>query len=858
MVARTLRLLFGIMPILLLITPAFAQPSFFYYADGEQIALEINPNVIAVQFARPQAIPQAQTRFGELVDNAPVYMPAGFAGDNFALLPTTRVSEGAVVALAQSVETTRDLSVEWSNPVFRLGEFTLVVTDEFIAGFPPGTPSEAVDAYNTRNGVSIVSLLSPDVYVLRVNVSAGVDALAMANRYQEEGVALYGEPNFYTLFSRSNEPQPQPITETSERFAVANDSFFGQQWHLQNSGQYSGASAGADIRAVTAWDVSTGSSNTIIAVLDDGVQINHPDLASKIVFPYDAVTGDFDPSPTDTAVTRDQDGHGTAVAGLAAAITNNNFGVAGVCPQCRIMPIRIFRTVETSPGVFQLLGTSAMTTNAINWAVNNGAAVLSNSWTQTPSTSVTNAFRNAALNGRGGLGSVVLVAVGNSYQSPVAYPASLASVLPGMIGVSASNWCNQPKAPNDGSCSGEGWGANWGSEVVIAAPGHSLATTDMTGSDGYINGDFVYFNGTSGATPVAAGVVGLLISHNPSWTADQVRERVMRSASTSFTAGYDIATGWGVIEANSAIRNITTTTGVPNDTPGAATNITTLSYTSSQTVLGAFVTRDEPSLCELSSNTVWFRYTPTYNQVVRANTQGSNYDTVLGVYTGSPGSFTSVACNDDTGGQTSAIEFNATAGTTYSFAVGSFAGNTVDPGGVGANNASLTFNVSTPTAPPNIQINGTVQLAGRPTAPNARWSIPLTLVIAPAGGNAVITTTVTTDTSGAFSYSATSLAPGSYDIWIKNDRSLALLQTVTLANGANTLTFGLLREGDANNDNVVSLTDFSVLAATFNRAQGDTGYDSRADFNLDTVVALTDFSLLASNFNTVGATRPPS
>ncbi len=854
MISRLLRGLMAGLFAALFTTSVSAQFNGFYYADGERIPLEVVPDVIAVQFARPEAIAQAQTRFGELLDGAPVSSPAAFAGDNFVLMPAGGIDPNGAVRLAQSVETTRDLNVIWSNPVYRLAEFDLVVTDEFIAGFPPGTPRDVVDAYNARNGVQVVGMLGADVYILRVIRSAGVDALAMANRYEEEDVALYGEPNFYTLFDRSGEPQSQPLSDVSTRMNVPNDTFFGFQWFLQNTGQFAGSSPGADIRATQAWGITEGSSSIIIAVLDDGVQIGHPDLAAKIVAPFDSVTGDNDPSPFDTAITRQEDGHGTAVAGIVGASSANNLGVAGTCRQCRIMPIRIFRS-ELVGSTVQLIGSVSITTNAINWAVNNGAAILSNSWGQTPSSSVTNAFRNAVLNGRGGLGAFVAVAAGNNYQAEVAYPASLASLLPGFVAVGASNWCAQPKTPSSNVCNNfEGWGNNWGSEVGITAPGHSLATTDVTGADGYENADYVYFNGTSGATPIVAGVAGLVLSQNPGWTADAVRQRLMQAALDTHTPGYDVASGWGIVEANTALLGTGLRTLVPNDTPGTPTPITTLSYTNTQSVLGAFVTRDEPSLCVLATNTVWFSYTPTYNQVVTATTVGSNYDTVLGLFTGAPGSFASVACNDDANGaQTSSIQFDATAGTTYYFVVGSYTGSAIDPAGPAASAASMTLNVSTTTPPPTITINGSVQLAGRPAAPNARWSIPLTLEIMPTGGGAIITETVTTDQMGAFSYTSTQLSPGSYEIRIKNVRSLAERVTVVLSIGTNSVAFGMLREGDANNDNQVALNDFSILATTFNLAQGATNYDSRADFNLDNGITLQDFSLLAGNFNSLGA-----
>jgi hypothetical protein len=329
----------------------------------------------------------------------------------------------------------------------------------------------------------------------------------------------------------------------------------------------------------------------------------------------------------------------------------------------------------------------------------------------------------------------------------------------------------------------------------------------------------------------------------------------MASSVDTDTTGYDVASGWGIVQANAALTGTGQRPLIANDTPGGATVINSLTYVTTQTVLGAFVTRDEPSLCALSSNTVWYRYTPTYNQVVTATTQGSNFDTVLGVFTGTPGSFTSVVCNDDiTGGQTSSVQFNATAGTTYYFAAGSFAGNTTDPGGPLASASTLVARVETSSSPPDIIISGSVQLGGRPAAPHVTWSGVYTLQIQPANGGAVTTVTVTTNNAGFFTHNlGTSLPPGQYELWLKSAKSLGQRLTIPLAAGMNTPNFGILREGDANNDNRVTLTDFSILAASFNLAQGATGYDARADFNADNAVSLADFSMLASGFNLLGA-----
>lgn len=153
----------------------------------------------------------------------------------------------------------------------------------------------------------------------------------------------------------------------------------------------------------------------------------------------------------------------------------------------------------------------------------------------------------------------------------------------------------------------------------------------------------------------------------------------------------------------------------------------------------------------------------------------------------------------------------------------------------------------TPTTIP-CTIQGSVTLQGRPSPPDARWVVPLTVVV---GGSSY---DVTTDNMGVFTLAG--LTPGTHDVSVKNSHTLRNLKSgVTLVNGLNVLDFGTLLEGDANNDNCVNITDFSILRLGFNPA-----YDARADFNQDGYVNITDFSLLKLNFAVCGdimAPHPP-
>jgi hypothetical protein len=153
-------------------------------------------------------------------------------------------------------------------------------------------------------------------------------------------------------------------------------------------------------------------------------------------------------------------------------------------------------------------------------------------------------------------------------------------------------------------------------------------------------------------------------------------------------------------------------------------------------------------------------------------------------------------------------------------------------------------------------ITGTVVLQGRPAAPNAQWSVPVKVELYTTGNPTPIETyTTTTDNNGQFII--TGVPTGTFNIRVKNSHTLARVltdQVLVLPN--NTINFGTLLEGDANDDNSVDLLDFSILLATYNKFLGNAGYDLRADFNLDDAVDLLDFSLLLPNYNLNGEENP--
>jgi PKD repeat protein len=321
------------------------------------------------------------------------------------------------------------------------------------------------------------------------------------------------------------------------KMTAPNDPLYSRQWDLNNTGQ-TGGTVGADMGAEAAWEITTGSASIIIAICDEGVDVDHPDLAANMIAGRDSVTADPNP-PSVPGDAGGNDAHGTCCAGIAAAVGDNGIGVSGINWNAKIMPIRLaFGDFWTS---------TSWIIDAVTWAADNGADVQSHSWGgNSASTAIENAFNYATTTARGGLGSACFCATGNE-NSSVGYPAKYDST----VAVGATSPCDERKSPS--SCDGEGWwGSNFGPEVDVCAPGPLVTTTDIAGSAGYTSTDYINnFNGTSSATPHAAGAGALLLSVQPSLTASQVQQYMEESAddqvgiSSEDTPGHDNYMGWG-------------------------------------------------------------------------------------------------------------------------------------------------------------------------------------------------------------------------------------------------------------------------------------------------------------------------
>lgn len=284
----------------------------------------------------------------------------------------------------------------------------------------------------------------------------------------------------------------------AQAVGTANDPYFGSEWHLSK------------IQAPAAWDVTTGGSSTVIAVIDTGANYSHPDLKGKLLAGYDFVNSDSDAS--------DDNGHGTGVAGTAAAASNNATGVASVAWNCPVLPLKVLDASGS--------GSYSNIVKAINYAADKGARVINMSLGATSSSSTL----QSAVDYAWSKGAVLVAAAGNNGNDTLFYPAACKNV----VAVSATNSTDTITS----------W-SSFGFYVDLAAPGENILTT--WGSD------YAYVSGTSFSSPITAATVALMISAQSKLTNTQAVDLLLKNTDDLGPGGYDVYYGFGRINAAKAV-----------------------------------------------------------------------------------------------------------------------------------------------------------------------------------------------------------------------------------------------------------------------------------------------------------------
>jgi thermitase len=372
------------------------------------------------------------------------------------------------------------------------------VPGEVLVKFEPGTSGQQVAEAHRRNGGQVEQTI-PNIRVQVVRVPVGQEQSSVA-AYERNPNVLFAEVN--GLYRATNHG--------------SNDPRVGNQWQYDNDGQ-TGGTNDADIDAFEAWHVTDGSNTVAISVLDTGIDQSHEDLKAKILKNRNFTT---------STTVDDKYGHGTHVAGSAAAITNNGKGVAGTCPNCVLYNAKVLG--DNGGGAWSWIA------NGITWSANNGAEVINMSLGGSSGSNTLALAVNDAWN----KGVVLVAAAGNSGVSDPLYPAYYEKV----IAVAATDH-------NDAKASF----SNYGTWVDVAAPGKSILSTAPDHSNKIWGRGVKYgtIGGTSMATPHVAGEAGLIWSSSYGTGNQSVRDRIEGTADATSEG----TTYWasGRINANSAV-----------------------------------------------------------------------------------------------------------------------------------------------------------------------------------------------------------------------------------------------------------------------------------------------------------------
>lgn len=417
------------------------------------------------------------------------------------------------------------------------------LTDKIVVTLTKKATTAQIEAMLARHKLRLIKEYAlPSTVLVQVTTASRANPLKIANRLAAEKIVTHAEPNLVNRHASAYTPS---------------DGLFKRQWHL-HARRGPQLVAEASVNVSTAWDVTRGERDIIVAIIDDGFDIDHPDFqgAGKIVQPRDFVDGDAKPFPGG------QDYHGTPCAGVAIAESNGR-GVVGAAPGCAFMPVRISMAEDDDQ------------TAEIFQEVAEHADVISCSWGPPPvyaplHTLVKDTLAQLARRGgRRGKGCVICFAAHN-YNAPIK-DHTLTNVVrwmdgstmrttrdriengyaahPDVIAVAASTSLNRKAVYS-----------NWGVEVSVCAPsdnwhpldsnaytpGRGIWTTDNEAvGDGFTSNSRYTgaFGGTSSATPLVAGVAALVLSANPELTALQVKEILESTADKIVDTSIDPITG---------------------------------------------------------------------------------------------------------------------------------------------------------------------------------------------------------------------------------------------------------------------------------------------------------------------------
>jgi serine protease len=406
----------------------------------------------------------------------------------------------------------------------------------------------------TQNGESVARV---DAETLLVRFKSNIASVGRSAALQAAGArasSAVGGTGF-TLVSLGDRPAGDVLRRlrADQRIAAAEHNHLRRAFTEPNDLLYAKGNQGHYLRLVrmpAAWDSAAGLPAKTVAVIDTGVDADHPDLSGRVLPGRDFANDDMNAA--------DDNGHGTMVAGFAAATGNNGRGVAGAAWNARILPVKVLDAAGS--------GSDADIAAGITWAADQGADVINLSLGG-PSESET---LEAAVEYASGKGALVVAAAGNDGFTTPSYPAA----IPDVVAVGATDWSGNVV-----------WWSNYGPWIDIVAPGYDVSSTALAAGpvDAYEDG-----YGTSFSSPLVAGVAALVRAKHPTWSPGLVAAELERTARDAGPRGIDDSYGHGLLDAYAALGGakappLRAPAGdplEPNGTPDRASALTSPFFTS--------------------------------------------------------------------------------------------------------------------------------------------------------------------------------------------------------------------------------------------------------------------------------------
>lgn len=380
---------------------------------------------------------------------------------------------------------------------------------------------------NSQNKLKTIKSLGIEV----IKIPAGVSEQDYIKKLSADPSVEYVEPDYIRKIALSDESYSENTNFDLKNYLLKNSpfdklksvvsaqsaqNFFNDpdiklQYGLEN------------INAEKAWAYSTGTDKVIVAVVDTGVDLAHPDLQNNLMNGYSTVNGITTP--------QDDNGHGTHVSGIISAISNNNIGGVGLAPKCKIMPVKVLSAKGE--------GNDSDITEGIIWAVDHGANIINLSLGGTGAGKTLENAMTYAYNSN----VLVIAAMGNNGENLKTYPAGYKNI----IAVGATDIKNKAVPFS-----------NFGEWISVSAPGLKIYSTFPTQkvelSRYNLSPNYAVLSGTSMSVPFVAGLAGLIMSKNPGIKRAEVRKRIEGNCQDIDAKGFDESTGYGLIDAYKSLK----------------------------------------------------------------------------------------------------------------------------------------------------------------------------------------------------------------------------------------------------------------------------------------------------------------